>query len=145
MGGALLTRTGDVVELHACEEGDGARPADRRHAWHAMWMSRLAATTSLSEVWLGHQRRRRLLAAGFGLRRSRRDRMRRHGRLRWEDNYSNFVPRLLEHPAGPKLGIVGPWSHAYPCRGAPGPLIGYCRKRCAGGVTGSSRRHRRHE
>ncbi|RUU54128.1 CocE/NonD family hydrolase, partial [Mesorhizobium sp. M2C.T.Ca.TU.002.02.1.1] len=30
-----------------------------------------------------------------------------------------------EQLPGPKLGIVGPWSHAYPCRGAPGPLIGY--------------------
>ena len=43
----------------------------------------------------------------------------------WEDSYSNFVPRLLAGLTGPRLGIVGPWSHAYPCRGAPGPLIGY--------------------
>ena len=43
----------------------------------------------------------------------------------WEDCYSNSVPRLLENLPGPKLGIIGPWTHAYPCRGDPGPLIGY--------------------
>jgi predicted acyl esterase len=90
-----------------------------------MWESRLSKAGSLSEIWLAHQRR---------------DGYWKHGSVcedysaiqcavmavcGWEDSYSNFVPRLLENLPGPKLGINGPWSHSYPCRGSPGPLLGY--------------------
>ena len=52
--------------------------------------------------------------------------MRRPGRLRLGGfSYSNSVPRLLAHLSSPKLAIMGPWTHTYPCRGDPGPRIGY--------------------
>jgi predicted acyl esterase len=94
-------------------------------AWHAMWMSRLAATSSLSEMWLAHQRRDDYWRQGSVCEDHSAIECAVMAVCGWEDSYSNFVPRLLEHLPGPKLGIVGPWSHAYPCRGAPGPLIGY--------------------
>ena len=43
----------------------------------------------------------------------------------WEDSYSNSVPRLLTGLSSPKLAIMGPWTHSFPCRGDPGPRIGY--------------------
>lgn len=125
MGGALLTEQEMWSNFMLVKKAMAPDPQIVGDAWHAMWMSRLAATNSLSEVWLAHQRRDDYWRQGSVCE--------DHAAIEcavlavcgWEDSYSNFVPRLLEHLPGPKLGIVGPWSHAYPCRGAPGPLIGY--------------------
>ncbi|MFO0993839.1 MAG: CocE/NonD family hydrolase, partial [Hyphomicrobiales bacterium] len=43
----------------------------------------------------------------------------------WEDSYSSAVGRLLAGLSAPKRAIMGPWTHSYPCRGDPGPRIGY--------------------
>jgi predicted acyl esterase len=43
----------------------------------------------------------------------------------WDDTYSNAVPRLMQGCRGPRKGLIGPWSHAYPFLGDPGPAIGY--------------------
>jgi predicted acyl esterase len=94
-------------------------------AWRQMWESRLAATRSLSEIWLAHQRRDDYWRQGSVCENYAAIECAVMAVCGWEDSYSNFVPRLLEHLPGPKLGIVGPWTHAYPCNGAPGPLIGY--------------------
>jgi uncharacterized protein len=43
----------------------------------------------------------------------------------WADGYSNAVFRMLQRLPGPKLGLIGPWSHKYPHQGVPGPAIGF--------------------
>ncbi|MEJ2760338.1 MAG: CocE/NonD family hydrolase [Gammaproteobacteria bacterium] len=43
----------------------------------------------------------------------------------WADGYTNAVFRLMEGLEGPRLGLVGPWSHRYPHQGEPGPAIGF--------------------
>lgn len=43
----------------------------------------------------------------------------------WADGYSNAVFRLLEGLDAPVKGLIGPWSHAYPHLGKPGPAIGF--------------------
>ena len=43
----------------------------------------------------------------------------------WADGYSNAVPRLVEGLSGPRKGLIGPWSHAFPQDGEPGPAIGF--------------------
>ena len=43
----------------------------------------------------------------------------------WADGYSNAVPRLVAGLPGPRKGLVGPWSHAFPQDGEPGPTIGF--------------------
>jgi predicted acyl esterase len=43
----------------------------------------------------------------------------------WADGYSNAVGRLLEGLSVPRKGLIGPWSHAYPHNGLPGPAIGF--------------------
>ena len=43
----------------------------------------------------------------------------------WADGYSNAIPRLIEGLPGPRKGLIGPWSHAFPQDGEPGPAIGF--------------------
>ena len=43
----------------------------------------------------------------------------------WSDGYTNAIPRLLEGLPGPRKGLIGPWAHAWPQAGPPGPTIGF--------------------
>ncbi len=43
----------------------------------------------------------------------------------WADGYSNAIPRLMAGLSAPKKALIGPWSHAFPHVGAPGPGIGF--------------------
>src|SRR5204862_3244826 len=43
----------------------------------------------------------------------------------WADGYTNAVPRLLAGLTCPRKGLIGPWAHAYPEHGVPGPAIGF--------------------
>ena len=43
----------------------------------------------------------------------------------WSDGYTNAIPRLLEGLPGPRKGLIGPWAHAWPQAGPPGPAIGF--------------------
>jgi len=60
----------------------------------------------------------------------------REGSLRWQydaisipayliggllDGYRDSVPRMLENMKGPVKAVVGPWPHAFPDNGRPGP------------------------
>lgn len=125
MGGALLTEQEMWSNFMLVKKAMAPDPQIVGEAWRSMWAERLAQTRSLSEVWLVHQRRDAYWKQGSVCEDYSRIECAVMAVCGWEDSYSNFVPRLLEHLPGPKLGIVGPWSHQYPCRGAPGPLIGY--------------------
>ena len=46
----------------------------------------------------------------------------------WDDTYSNAVPRLMEGLIVPCKGLIGPWTHAYPFLGEPGPAINYLKE-----------------
>jgi putative CocE/NonD family hydrolase len=100
-------------------------PAAVGDGWRATWLERLERTPAYLEAWLGHQRR---------------DDYWRHGSVcedygaieaavyavgGWADGYSNAVPRLIEGLPGPAKGLIGPWSHAFPQDGEPGPAIGF--------------------
>jgi putative CocE/NonD family hydrolase len=125
MGGALLTEQemwSNFMLVKNAMAPDPQIVGDRRRE---MWESRLAANRSLSEVWLAHQRRDDYWRQGSVCEDFSNIECAVMAVCGWEDSYSNFVARLLENLKGPRLGIVGPWSHSYPCRGAPGPLIGY--------------------
>ena len=100
-------------------------PAAVGDGWRETWFRRMEETPSYIEAWLGHQRR---------------DDYWRHGSVcedysqieaavyavgGWADGYSNAVPRLVAGLPGPRKGLIGPWSHAFPQDGEPGPTIGY--------------------
>lgn len=125
MGGALLTEQEMWSNFMLVKKAMAPDPQIVGDRWREMWMSRLETTTSLSEVWLAHQRRDDYWRQGSICEDYSAVQCAVLAVCGWEDSYTNFVPRLLERLPGPKLGIVGPWSHSYPCRGSPGPLIGY--------------------
>jgi uncharacterized protein len=125
MGGCLL---GDNLSWASTMFAYNSLPPDPAivgEAWRDMWLQRLRGSGLWLAKWLAHQRR---------------DSYWRHGSIcedweavrcpvmavsGWADGYSNAVFRLLEHLRGPRLGLVGPWSHKYPHQGVPGPAIGF--------------------
>ncbi|MFO1061449.1 MAG: CocE/NonD family hydrolase [Dongiaceae bacterium] len=125
MGGCRLT---DEMIWASTMFGFNSRPPDPAVAgpgWRAQWLERLERSRPWIVEWLGHQAR-----DGFF----------RHGSVcedyaaiecavyavgGWADGYSNAIPRLLAGLPGPRKGLIGPWGHAYPHLGKPGPAIGW--------------------
>jgi putative CocE/NonD family hydrolase len=100
-------------------------PAVAGAAWRDQWAGRLARTPAFIEPWLSHQ-----LRDGYW----------RHGSVcedyaaiavpvyavgGWSDGYTDAIPRLLAGLPGPRKGLIGPWSHAFPHDSVPGPEIGF--------------------
>ena len=100
-------------------------PAVAGTAWRSQWAGRLTRTPAFLEPWLSHQ-----LRDGYW----------RHGSVcedyaaievpvyavgGWSDGYTDAIPRLLAGLAGPRKGLIGPWSHAFPHDSVPGPSIGF--------------------
>jgi hypothetical protein len=125
MGGGLL-RAGfgwaSFLFGAMCHPPDPALVGDR---WKAMWLERLNNLPLFLELWTRHQWR---------------DDYWKHGSIcedyaaiqcpvfavgGWTDGYTNTIPRLLQHLAVPRKGLVGPWAHAYPHFALPGPQIGF--------------------
>ncbi len=125
MGGCLL---GDNLSWASVMFAYNALPPDPEVVgarWREMWHQRLEGSGLWLDTWLRHQRR---------------DGYWRHGSINedyaavrcpvlavsgWADGYSNAVFRLLANLAGPRQGLIGPWSHKYPHLGVPGPAIGF--------------------
>lgn len=125
MGGCLL---GDNLSWAATMFAFNSLPPDPAivgDRWRTMWFERLERSGHWLVPWLHHQHR---------------DDYWRHGSIcehydrvtvpvmavsGWADGYSNAVFRLLAGLPGPRLGLVGPWSHKYPHLGVPGPAIGF--------------------
>ncbi len=100
-------------------------PAVAGAAWREQWLERLTPTPAFIEPWLSHQLR---------------DEYWRHGSVcedysaievpvyavgGWSDGYTDAIPRLLAGLPGPRKGLIGPWSHAFPNDSVPGPEIGF--------------------
>lgn len=125
MGGCLL---GDNLSWASTMFAYNSLPPDPTtvgEQWREMWFERLRGSGLWLDTWLQHQHR---------------DDYWRHGSIcedfsrmqipvmtvsGWADGYSNAVFRLLENLSGPRLGLIGPWSHRYPHLGVPGPAIGF--------------------
>ena len=121
MGGCLLTDTldwGTMFQALLALPPDPALVGDR---WREMWEQRMTEVSVPLEAWLRHQRR---------------DAFWRHGSVcedftaievpvlavgGWLDGYSNAIPRLLAGLSVPRRAVIGPWAHAYPHLGVPGP------------------------
>lgn len=96
-------------------------PAISGAGWRDIWLERLNATPAILAKWLSHQR-----YDGYW----------QHGSVAVDysrvkcpaymvggqiDSYRNFLPRLLQHLAVPRKGLLGPWGHTYPQLADPGP------------------------
>lgn len=125
MGGALLTENEMWSNFMLALNSMPPDPQIVGERWRAMWKARLAANRSWSETWLSHQRRDAYWQKGSVCEDFSAIHCAVLAVCGWEDSYSNAVPRLLKHLTSPKRAIMGPWTHTYPCRGDPGPRIGY--------------------
>lgn len=125
MGGALLTENEMWSNVMLAINSMPPDPQIVGDRWRDMWLARLEANHSWSEHWLAHQRRDTYWKQGSVCGDYARIECAVLAVCGWEDSYSNSVPRVLAGLPGPKQAIVGPWTHTYPCRGDPGPRIGY--------------------
>jgi hypothetical protein len=124
-GGNLLTEDGMWSSFIL---GLGALPPDPQivgERWRAMWQERLEATACWSETWMRHQPRDDYWKSGSVCEDFAAIAVPVYAISGWDDTYFNAVPRLMEGLKGPRKGLIGPWSHAYPFLGAPGPAIDY--------------------
>ncbi len=121
MGGCLLTDTLDWGTMFQALLALPPDPALVGEDWRAMWDARLGEVSVPLEAWLRHPRR---------------DAFWEHGSVAedlgaievpvlavggWLDGYSNAIPRLLAGLGVPRRAVIGPWAHAYPHLGVPGP------------------------
>jgi uncharacterized protein len=124
-GGTLLTENltwGSTMFSYNSLPPDPALVGDR---WRSMWMERLESNRPWIIEWLRHLTR---------------DEFYRHGSVcedfslievpvlavgGWADSYSNAVFRMMAGLETPTRAMVGPWIHAYPHQGVPGPDIDF--------------------
>lgn len=127
-GGNLLTEDGMWASFIL---GMGGLPPDPQivgDKWRDMWRERLEATACWSDTWLRHQRRDAYWKFGSVCEDFSRIRIPVYAISGWDDTYFNAVPRLLAGLSGPRKGLIGPWTHAYPFIGDPGPAIHYLKE-----------------
>jgi putative CocE/NonD family hydrolase len=100
-------------------------PAAVGDGWRETWFARMEETPAMVEAWLGHQRRDDYWRQGSVCE--------DYGAIEaavyavggWADGYSNAIPRLVSGLSSPHKALIGPWSHAFPQDGQPGPAIGF--------------------
>ncbi|MFM8518583.1 MAG: CocE/NonD family hydrolase [Nevskiaceae bacterium] len=97
--------------------------------WRSMWLERLDAQIPLVSEWLRHQLiddywRSRILLDYSKIQCA----VYANGGVM--DSYVNAVPRLLERLSCPRKGLIGPWGHAFPERGLPGPRLDWAVEEC---------------
>jgi len=125
MGGGLLTENEMWSNFMLAKTALPPDPQIVGERWRAMWEERLKATRSWSEHWLAHQRRDGYWKQGSVCEDFSRIECAVLAVCGWDDSYSNATFRLLEGLTSLRKAILGPWTHTYPCRGSPGPNIGY--------------------
>jgi putative CocE/NonD family hydrolase len=93
--------------------------------WRETWLARIECTPSFIEPWLTHQRRDGYWRQGSVCEDYAAIEAPVYAVGGWADGYSNAIPRLMDGLPGPRKGLIGPWSHAFPQDGEPGPTIGF--------------------
>lgn len=93
--------------------------------WREMWFERLQQNYPYPARWLMHQKRDEYWRQGSICENFADITCAVYAIGGWADGYSNAIPRLLSGLTAPKKGLVGPWAHAFPHDGVPGPSIGY--------------------
>jgi uncharacterized protein len=125
MGGCLLTGNltwGSVMLSTSAFPPDPATVGER---WREMWLERLAGQPLLAAIWTEHQRRDAYWRQGSVCEDFSTIRCAVLAIGGWADAYTNAVGRLLGGLTAPRIGLIGPWSHAYPHIAHPGPAIDF--------------------
>jgi uncharacterized protein len=100
-------------------------PAIVGDRWREMWLERLEQAPPMIEPWLAHQRRDAYWKQGSVCEDYSAIEAAVYAVGGWSDGYTNAIPRLLEGLPGPRKGLIGPWTHAWPQAGPPEPTIGF--------------------
>jgi hypothetical protein len=126
VGGAVLAR--DMPGWAATLLALNARPPDPAvvgAAWREEWHTRVVETPAFLDTWLTHGTRDAYWRRGSVCEDYAAIRCPVLAVGGWADGYPNAVFRLVEHLPNFRRGIVGPWAHAWPHAGRPGPRIGF--------------------
>jgi uncharacterized protein len=118
----------DAVQWAASMLGWSAWPPDPAivgDRWRDMWLSRMREPRPFIEHWIGHQRRDDYWKQGSVCEDFSQIEVPVYAVGGWADGYTNAIPRLLEGLSVPRKGLIGPWAHAWPQAGPPGPTIGF--------------------
>ena len=128
MGGTLLTDTLDWGTYFYTLLGRPPDPPLVGDRWREMWHERMEHLNLAVEDWLRHQRRDAFWKQGsvnedysavgcpvFAV----------GGYL---DGYSNAIFRMLANLAVPRMGVIGPWAHAFPHLGVPNPQFNFLKE-----------------
>ena len=125
MGGCLLNDNlwwGAVFFQLVGQPPDPALVGGR---WRALWRERLEAAEPPPLRWLRHPLRDAYWRQGSVCEDYAAIGCPVYAVGGWADAYTNAIPRLLAGLRGPRHGLVGPWGHAYPHEGVPGPAVGF--------------------
>jgi uncharacterized protein len=99
-------------------------PTVAGESWRERWLERLERTPPFIDPWLSHQRRDEYWQQGSVCEDYSRVKCPVFAIGGWADGYRDTVLRLAEHLSVPVRGVIGPWGHAWPDDGAPGPAAG---------------------
>jgi uncharacterized protein len=125
MGGCLLSdnlQYGSTLFTWLATPPDPAIVGDR---WRSMWQERLEATRPPALEWMRHRTRDDYWRSGSVSEDYSAIRAAVLAVGGWADGYTNAVMRLLEGLPGPRMGLIGPWAHAFPHVATPGPRIDF--------------------
>jgi uncharacterized protein len=126
IGGCVLAV--DMLPWAATMLTSNALPPDQAvvgDGWRETWLRRIERTPPFIGAWLAHQRRDEYWRQGSVCEHYDAIDVPVYAIGGWADGYTNAIPRLIEGLPGPRKGLIGPWSHAFPQDGAPGPAIGF--------------------
>ncbi|HKY95869.1 MAG TPA: CocE/NonD family hydrolase [Kiloniellales bacterium] len=125
MGGAYLTEDPLWSSFMLAVLALPPDPVIVGERWQRMWCDRLEALDCWSARWLEHQARDDYWRQGSVCEDFARIAVPVYAVGGWDDGYVEAVLRLLAGLKAPCKGLIGPWSHHFPCLGSPGPLIGW--------------------
>jgi uncharacterized protein len=126
IGGCVLAS--DMVHWSACMTAYVGQPPDPAvvgEGWRDAWRERVEAMEPWVATWLAHQRRDDYWRQGSACERYAQITCPVFAVGGWVDGYRDSVLRLAENVRAPFRGLIGPWGHTWPERGAPGPAIGF--------------------
>jgi putative CocE/NonD family hydrolase len=118
----------DALQWAASMFAWNARPPDPAivgERWRDMWLERMREAPPFINTWLAHQRRDDYWKQGSVCEDYSAIEAAVYAVGGWADGYTNAIPRLLEGLPGPRKGLIGPWAHAWPQAGPPGPTMGF--------------------
>ena len=130
MGGCLLNENiswGATMSTFAMRPPDPDVVGDR---WYDMWLQRLENAPNLVAKWMSHPTRDQQWTHGSVCEDYNSIHAAVYAVGGWADGYTNSVLRLCEGINAPFRGLIGPWSHAYPWKAKPSPMINGLKDLC---------------